>query len=240
LTGTPLSRLRKKEHWDAFSECLQEGLTVRASAEQCGVHRNTTFRWRHRFLALIDRNKPPALHGVVEADETFFLESDKGSRHMTRKARKRGGKASRPGRSNEQVCVLVARDRSGVTTDQVMPKFNAEAVGAFLGPVIDSDAMFCTDGSTVYPLFAERSGLLHEAVNVGAGEHVRAKTIHIQNVNGYHSRLKEWMARFHGVSTRWLHNYLGWRRMLDGREQVLSPVAVLRAALWTIDYNTLR
>ena len=38
---------------------------------------------------------------------------------------------------------------------------------------------------------------------------------HIQHVNGYHRRLKEWMGRFHGVATHYLRNYLGWRRMLD-------------------------
>ena len=30
--------------------------------------------------------------------------------------------------------------------------------------------------------------------------------IHINNVNAYHSRLKEWMRRFHGVATRNLPN----------------------------------
>jgi hypothetical protein len=38
---------------------------------------------------------------------------------------------------------------------------------------------------------------------------------HIQNVNAYHSRLKGWMERFHGVATRYLPNHLGWRRFLE-------------------------
>lgn len=240
LTGTPLAHLRKKERWDQFAACLQESMTVRGSAAECGVHRNTTFRWRHRFLAWIRENKPPSLHGVVEVDETFFLESQKGSRHLGRKPRKRGGKASKRGRSKEQVCVLVARDRGGLTTDHILPAFNAEVVEGLLGPTIDPDAMLCTDGANVYATFAKNRGLLHEAVNLSVGERVRAKTIHLQNVNGYHSRLKGWIARFHGVSTRWLPNYLGWRRMLDGRDQALSPTAVLKSALRIIDFNTLR
>lgn len=240
LTGTPLAHLRKKECWDQFAACLQESKTVRGSAKECGVHRNTTFRWRHRFLAWINENKPPSLHGVVEVDETFFLESQKGSRNLSRKPRKRGGKASKRGRSKEQICVLVARDRSGQTTDHILPVFNAEVVEGLLGPAIDPDAMLCTDSAKVYAVFAEKRGLLHEAVNLSTGEWVRAKTIHLQNVNGYHSRLKSWIARFHGVSTRWLPNYLGWRRMLDGRDQALSPAVVLKSALRTIDFNTLR
>jgi transposase-like protein len=240
LTGTPLAHLRMKERWGQFAECLQESKTVRGSAEECGVHRNTTFRWRHRFLAWINENKPLSLHGVVEADETFFLESQKGSRHLNRKPRKRGGRASKRGRSKEQICVLVARDRSGQTTDHILPAFNAEVVDELLGPAIDPDAMLCTDGANVYATFADKRGLLHEAVNLSAGERIRAKTIHLQNVNGYHSRLKGWIARFHGVSTRWLPNYLGWRRMLDGHDQVLSPAVVLMSALKIINFNALR
>jgi transposase-like protein len=53
LTGTPLARLRKKDQWDHFAGCLQDSLTVRAAAKVCGVHRNTTFRWRHRFLTTV-------------------------------------------------------------------------------------------------------------------------------------------------------------------------------------------
>ncbi len=240
LTGTPLARLRLKEKWDKFSACLKESLSVRASADECGVHRNTAFRWRHRFLTWINENKPQSLNGIVEADETFFLESKKGSRRLSRPARRRGGKASKRGRSSEQICVLVARDRNGQTTDHVLSTFNADVVDKKLGPVIGSDAMLCTDGLNVYSAFAKRKGLLHETVKTSHGERVRAKTIHLQNVNGYHSRLKGWMARFNGVSTRWLSNYLGWRRMLDGRNSLLSPLLVLKSSIRRFDFNTLQ
>ena len=40
--------------------------------------------------------------------------------------------------------------------------------------------------------------------------------IHVQNVDVYHQRLRAWLAPFHGVASRRLTNYLGWRRMLDG------------------------
>lgn len=38
--------------------------------------------------------KAEHLHGVVEFDETYFLESEKGNHHLERKARKRGGSLS--------------------------------------------------------------------------------------------------------------------------------------------------
>jgi hypothetical protein len=35
------------------------------------------------------------------------------------------------------------------------------------------------------------------------------------NVNAYHSRLKQWLRRFNGVATKNLPHYLGWRRALE-------------------------
>jgi hypothetical protein len=52
-----------------------------------------------------------------------------------------------------------------------------------------------------------------------------------QNVNAYHSRLKKWMVRFYGVSTKWLERYLGWWRMLDRRQTYLTPDEVLLYAI---------
>lgn len=37
----------------------------------------------------------------------------------------------------------------------------------------------------------------------------------INNVNGYHSRLKGWLRRFNGVASFYLEHYLGWFRTLD-------------------------
>ncbi len=51
LTGTPLAHLRRRDRWRPFLESLIESLSVRDSANVVGIHRNTSFRWRHRFLA---------------------------------------------------------------------------------------------------------------------------------------------------------------------------------------------
>ena len=113
LTGTPLARLRDKAKWMNYLAAMAQSLTVRQSASDTGVHRNTSFRWRHRFLEWITQDHPSTLHGITEADETYLLESEKGNLKLNRKARKRGGSATKRGISDEQICVLVARDRSG-------------------------------------------------------------------------------------------------------------------------------
>ena len=150
LTGTPLSGLHHKERWLSFGDSLAEGETVKASAERCDVAVSTAFRWRHRFLAAA-RGGSGVLKGIVEADETYMLESRKGTRKLGRKARRRGGKAKKRGLSREQVPVLMAVDRSGTTFSAVLPKVDAMVLTAALDPVLARDALLVSDGGASYP-----------------------------------------------------------------------------------------
>src|SRR5690349_18636323 len=83
LTGTSLARLRKKACWPRYGEALAAGMTLAKAAAHCGVHLSTSFRWRHRFLRAPAATRE-ALGGVVEADETSFRRSHKGSRRWRR------------------------------------------------------------------------------------------------------------------------------------------------------------
>lgn len=95
LTHTSLARLRHKEVWIDYVQDLIEGKSIRQSARHCNVDKSTTFRWRHRMLQVPTKTKAEHLHGIVEFDETYFLQSHKGERNLARKPRKRGGKASK-------------------------------------------------------------------------------------------------------------------------------------------------
>ena len=237
LTGTSLARLRKKACWLRYGKALAAGMSLAKAAAHCGVHLTTSFRWRHRFL-----RAPPAtreaLGGVVEADETFFRRSCKGSRRwrraeapLERQPRRRGERAGKRGLSAEQVPALIARDRAGHTIDAVLPGLGADAIAAALGPVVAGDAVLCSDGAKAYATFAAESGLHHEPVNLAAGVRVRDGAFHIQNVNAYHGRLKGWMGRFNGVATRYLPNYLGWRRTLERTAEPSASKTWLLAAV---------
>jgi transposase-like protein len=238
LTGTPLAGLRHKEKWLDFLGSVLQSTTVRSAARSVGVHRNTSFRWRHRFLELTKHDRPDTLAGIAEADELYLLESHKGSRKLLRPPRKHGGAATKRGISNEQVCVLVARDRTGQTFDFVtgLGPVTKHQLRQHLLPVLDKDVLLVSDSNAAYRFFAREAGISHQAVNLWAGERVRG-AVHVQNVNAYHHRFREWLARFHGVATRYLGNYLGWRWALDGN-RLNSPDALLRAAIGI--FNTQR
>ncbi|MCP4282131.1 MAG: IS1595 family transposase, partial [Alteromonas sp.] len=180
---------------------LIDGLSVRKAAELCGINKNTAFLWRHRFLALANTHQPSHEEGIVEADETFFLESFKGQRNLPRPARKRGGVGKTRGTSDDQIPVLVVRDRHQSTVTTILDKVDAVHIGAVLTPLIDKDSVLCTDGAAVYRAFSQVSGIRHEVIN-SKGPRSRG-AFHIQNVNAFDSRLKGWMKRFHGVATKY-------------------------------------
>lgn len=229
LTGTPLAQLHKRELWLGHAQALVDGISLRKVAARLEVDLTTAFRWRHRFLEAPKEDKPQRLEGTVEADETYFLYSEKGAPDLKRPARKRGGKAGKPGLSDEQIPVLIARDRLGATTDAVLPDRSANAIKAVLGPVVDKSAILVSDGAKAYRAFADAARILHVELNLSAGERTWG-IYHIQNVNSYDSRLKSWMRRFNGVATKYLGTYLGWHRMSDAAGNTLSANRTLAAA----------
>jgi len=216
LTKTPLAKLRMKDKWAAQAEAMIDGVSLAKAARRCGVHPTTAFRWRHRFLAALSGDKPKALSGIVEGDETFILESFKGKRSgIPRKSRKRGGKSAKRGLSAEQIPVIVARDRSGATTDAVLPKLDRVSIAAALSGVVTPANEFCCDGGTAIVAFTRRAGIAAHVLPKPGKPTRQTPDYHLNNVNAYHGRLKEWLRRFHGVATKNLPNYLGWRRTLE-------------------------
>ena len=230
LTGTPLARLRHRERWGQYAQAMTQSLVVRQAAKVCGVDKNTAFRWRHRFLSLIAEHRAQHVSGIVEADETFFLESFKGQRQLPRPARKRGGKAKSQGMSDELVPVLVVRDRSGQHADFQLERLNGAHVGRAMKPLVDPDAILCTDSAAIYHGFARAEGITHHRLNSRQKRRTDG-AFHIQNVNAYHSRLKGWLRPFHGVATKYLANYLGWRRLLERYGNQVNPLNLLKESL---------
>ncbi len=230
LTGTPVARLRMAEKHIDHGTAIADRVSVRDSARRLGIAVTTAFRWRHRFLVAGRDSQPPLLSGLVEADETFFLESFKGQRQgLPRPAKVRGTPAKKPGLSAEQIPVLVARDRSsGATLTARVASRSAKDIGAVLRPVLSKDSLLVSDGARAYSVIAKEKGV--------ESKRVKAKTkksgiYHINNVNAYDSRLKGWMYDFHGVATKYLPNYLGWHRMMDNKQAYVSGQTLVAAML---------
>ncbi len=175
-----MAGLRHKDKWFDYEQAMVQGLSVRKAAISCGITKNTSFKWRHRFLRVPAIHQSNKMNGIVEADEMYFLES-KGQRHLPRIARKRGGKAAKRGTSKEQIPVLVIRDRHGETDDRILRGTSAELIGTVLIPLLSKDVILCTDGMPAYRQITRNARVVHRSVNIVAGQRVINDVYHIQN-----------------------------------------------------------
>jgi transposase-like protein len=232
LTGTPLAQLHRRDAWLDYARALVDRVSLRKAAERADVCLETSFRWRHRFLQAAKDTRVSAVTGIVEADETFIRKSAKGSRRIAgRKARKRGGKAAKPGLStDDHDCILIVRDRHTATTDHILPDLEGRTFAGFLAPIVAKDAVLVSDGRAAYGAFAQANAISHISLVASKGEYTY-ECFHIQNVNAYMSRFKSWMAPFRGVASRYLDSYLGWRRMIERDGPKLTPRHCLGQAL---------
>ncbi|MFD1777205.1 IS1595 family transposase [Fredinandcohnia salidurans] len=227
MTGSPLSGTKYPHKWIEYYKMMIDGLSLPKIAKALDIHISTAFYWRHKILYAVRTLGHQTLQGIVESDETFFLESDKGKKTIIhRKARKRGI-------SKEQICVVVAHDRNGQILSQKAGKGRISAIqlDQVLGRHIDTSALLCTDTATNYKKFAVMKGLQHEPINVSKKEYKKKGIYHIQHVNGYHKRLKKWMDRFQGVATKYLDNYLFWHRFLELNKKMPTQERVLNMLL---------
>jgi len=137
---------------------MLDGLSIRKSAEECGISLQTSFVWRHKILDALSKKveKETSLKGVIEADETFFRVSYKGrKKNMPRPSYHRGTKASKRGLSRQQVCVPCAIDRSNSVLSKIcnLGKISTRELTAFYEGKVQEGAIFCTDSEKSYQGF---------------------------------------------------------------------------------------
>ena len=217
LTKTPISKSHLPEKWNEFVSCCVEGLSLIKTADRLNIGVATAFRWRHKLMSAYASDQ--TLTGIAEADETFFLYSEKGSKSFStsRKPRKRGGKGKTAGISEDQVPVVVGKDREGNIIVGVAGRgrISAKDIEKVLEEHIDSKATLCTDAHASFKAFAKANNLKIIQLNISKGKRVWRKKYHIQNVNSAHSSIKRWMVKFNGVSTKYLQNYMNWFCLLE-------------------------
>lgn len=217
-TSTPIHKTHKIDKWIPFVKCMLEGYSLRKSAEYIGdITHVTLFYWRHKLLSALEKIDFSAFSGIVEIDETYFLISNKGQKTgLIRKARRRGGASKYRGISHEQVCVLVARDREKSTYSKVigMGRIVTKQLDEAIGKKLNKNNIICTDSWRAFSTYAKEKGLEHYRFKSDGKERVKG-LFHIQNVNSYHGRLKGWLYRFRGVSTKYLNNYLAFFNFLE-------------------------
>ena len=254
LTGTGLARLRHPEKWGAYARLLTSGFQSVANVAETGhmgLSPTTIWKWRHRFLSPLAAPSDSRLSGVIEVDETFFRRAFKGHRGWTRgqppirrKPRYRGGRLHVPGLSPEFYApVLTALDSSGTEFNRVL--MNRGQIWSTMLGRVEAGSMLCSDGAPAYGFVADASAAEHRRFvrsNPDDPDHERieedeSQRLGLGHVDAHHQRMKNLInVQIRGVSTRYLHRYIAWLRII--RDRLSDPSHILDRALRPIQVLT--
>ena len=229
------SRTRKKTTVRAkYLKCMIDKKTLNESADECGISLRTAFVWRHKILDTIkEAAEKNYLEGVVEADETFFNVSYKGNHSkstaftMSRKSHKRGGSVHTKGLSDEKVCVPCAIDENGISYAKPakLEKVSSYSISCTFDGVIVPCSTLCTDHEKAYLDFAKKKQLNLVQMETECNTlNVDRRMLGIQRINAYHSRLRGFTKRLHGVSTKYLDNYIAWNNIVQNDHSIISEL----------------
>jgi transposase-like protein len=217
-TGTWVSHIHKKDMLNSYFDEMKMETSLDSITENLGISKQTAFNWRHKILSGLQNNDKANFNGITESDETFFLQSEKGKKKEDAKPRKRGGKASKRGISNEQVAVIVTTDRKNELdmTVATMGRISKKDIQDTIGFRINNHSILCSDAHRSYSAFAKEKQIEHHKLNARKKQYVKQVIYHIQHVNSIDSRLKSWIhEKFIGVSSKYLQKYLNWYRFKE-------------------------
>lgn len=238
-TGSFVAGLKKGkgERLKLYLRHFIAGKSIRYCATACGISVPTSFKWRHRILAALQKvQDATVLEGIVESDDVFVTYSQKGQKKLSRPSRKRGQGVFEPkkrGISDEKVAIIVSHDRKGNKHLQVATRgrISEQSLNKVLKDKITPDSILCSDTHHSYIAFANSNKLEHKTVKAGAKEFVKEGKYHIQQVNQTSAELKKWLDGFNGVSTKYLQNYLNWFSVLKRIEKANIPIKELALIL---------
>ena len=195
-TNTVLGKntYQNQEKLRMYVNCMCKELSVRQSAEICGITVPTAFAWRHKILnALRNTCEHQMLSGTVELDRTFFNLSFKGSRHAS-EFKHLIEKYDKDKESLQQVCVPLAVGREGGFTGKVST-LGCSSTDTILSAIKDH----LTSQSTVKGINEDRSLDAVRKFKQGINDSINLK--------------------FRGVATKYINDYILWYGFLHLSKQ---------------------
>jgi hypothetical protein len=214
---------------------MMGGLSVRETARELGISKNTAFAWRHKVIArLAVLDSRTRLGGIVEADQFFLLKCHKGSPAEARKFRDsawnlcRGNRTMAP--AEARACVVVAADRRGNVMATVMPGESSKGLDQALRDHLEPEARVCVARDMCHWPRPSLDSIGLTWVSKGRNrafhrdEYSNHPLHHVRNVRSLILGFSRWLLRFRGVATKYLVRYSAWYW------QVLSGAAMSRPA----------
>lgn len=227
------------ETWKKFAECFIDGVTIRRSAERCGVTVATAFFMRHRVLELVEEHvkKITVNKGnTAYIDETFFPINFKGAELPEGlKPKKRGTDKHKKSQFKTLICVVMGVTSTGDVFHQIAGynSISGDAARAVLGDIVKSGSTVITDKASGYVSALKELGATHKAYDsrFGRGD--------LGPINALHSKTKRFMRRFSSVASKNLSRYLSWMEWLDSNSEG-ETMDILRDSNYTVHRSSMR
>jgi len=197
--------------WKQVIRDTVDGIPLDATADALALSHSTVFNMRHKILLALEAEEmrnPTVLDGVCELDDTYVLESFKGtkiSEKYWRKPRKHGAVAKKRGLSNEYICISTGVQRDGEAYSQTVTRSTPskdDIAMVFKGHIGEAALIMC-DGAENYDALCESCG----SAVMNVTEENRGGFSHINTVNGFHSFIKDRYNDYRGVATKYLNRY---------------------------------
>ena len=216
-TNTIFFHTRKSiQLWQEYIEYFSQGLSLHKIVEKMDkkISYPTSFYWRHKILkVLTKKDDNDKLGGIIEADKTFFEESQKGGRKVKGRDVRKRGYSSYVGNKRSKVCVLTAIDRnkSSFTKPVGFGGLEKDDV-VLLQRSLEKDSVLITDGNRTYRNLHD---IKLKLLTFGKAEN---NIYHLNTINSFHSHLKKFMIRFNGVAIKFLDYYVEYLRKISAKQ----------------------
>ena len=232
-TGTALVGIHKKDLWIKYILHMFEGYSLDKCVKLVGISKQTAFDWRHKILSRLRHEAPEKFSGICEIDDVCFNYSEKGSKNIERKPRKRGNDGIKQGLSNDKVAVLLSCDRTNRKDFQVIKKgrIRKSDLQKVIGKRLEKGTVLCSDSHRSFTGFAKENKIPLKKIVVRKGQHIVDKVYHIQHVNQMAQALRKWMIKFNGVASKYLQNYMNWFMMIEKLKTNTSPIKAFALAI---------
>lgn len=255
-TNTPFYYTKKSlSLWYKYIDLMSKKMTLREIAKELTINLKTAFYWRHKILnALTNTDK---MSGIIEADETYFRENQKGSRKLNRPARKSGisklnkyqkcsifnltdeeykQQCHKRGLSKDLICVLTATDRTNNIYGKPVGygKVQPDWVKNNLQEVIKEDSTLITDGDKSYNTI---QNVNHKRFTTGLS---KSKTYNLGRIDNIHTSLKTLInGTFKGVATKYLEGYVNYVKILKNKSNIFDKLTKITSSITEKDINSM-
>lgn len=179
FTGSILEKT--KWHWDIWiavlnmtinSYSLKKMEDVLTKDYGCiGINHKTLFLWKHKLIHAVASLPMPKLSGVIQIDETFIRESQKGTRRLISYLGKDDEREPRYGRKpskygvmgSEFATVTTAIDNIGYSVSKVscLGKLTADLLVTLFEEHLIDPSYICSDANSVYEDYCKLFNIAH-------------------------------------------------------------------------------